>query len=183
MSNLRRQVQTVLYTILAIIALAGTVHAQQTGPVTGLPMPRFVSVGSAPVNVRVGPGTNYDIAWIFVRPNVPVEIVQEFDTWRKIRDVDGAEGWVHQSLVVGARTALVTPWTRDGRTALLSEQDSQAAVRAWLTPGLLIQLQSCTGSYCAVALDHTDAEGNTRHYSGYVAQNAIWGAYEGEVFD
>ncbi|MCD7058557.1 SH3 domain-containing protein [Pelagibacterium xiamenense] len=183
MSSLRRQFQATLCSLLALAALAGAASAQQTGPVTGLPMPRFVSVGAAPVNVRVGPGTNYDIAWVFVRPNVPVEIVQEFDTWRKIRDVDGAEGWVHQSLVVGARTALVTPWAAEGTTALLGDESSDAPVRAWLSPGMMVRLESCTGSYCAVALDHTDAEGHSRSYAGYVAQNAIWGAYEGEVFD
>lgn len=168
---------------LGLSSAAIAQDARATGPVTGLPMPRFVSVGSAPVNVRVGPGTQYDVAWIFVRPGVPVEIVQEFDTWRKIRDVDGAEGWLHQSLVVGARTALVTPWASEGKTPLLRNERPDAAVRAWLTPGMLVKVSACTGSHCAVTLDHTDADEHTTRYSGYIAQDAIWGAYEGEVFD
>ena len=75
-------------------------------------LPRFVSTRSAPINVRVGPGTRYDIAWIFKKPGLPVEITQEYDTWRKIRYVDGDEGWIHQSLLIGRRTAIVQPLRR-----------------------------------------------------------------------
>ena len=76
------------------------------GP-SGLPVPRFVSLKSGRVNVRVGPGEDYKIAWVFVKSGLPIEVVQEFDNWRQIRDSDGATGWVFQSLLSGKRTAVV----------------------------------------------------------------------------
>ena len=40
------------------------VVAQTFDTPSGLPLPRFVSIRNAPVNVRVGPGTRYEIAWV-----------------------------------------------------------------------------------------------------------------------
>src|SRR6516225_9869694 len=56
---------------------------------SGLPLPRFVSLKAGRVNVRVGPGEDYKVAWIYTKPGLPIEVVQEYDTWRRIRDSDG----------------------------------------------------------------------------------------------
>ncbi|MCP5118245.1 MAG: hypothetical protein GY953_46110, partial [bacterium] len=74
---------------------AGASPGVEIGP-SGLPVPRFVSLKSSRVNVRVGPGESYGIAWVFVKPGLPIEVVQEYDNWRRIRDADGAMGWVFQ---------------------------------------------------------------------------------------
>ena len=84
--------------------------AAATNP-SGLPLPRFVTVKAKAATVRVGPGYQYDVAWQYQVGGVPVEIIQEFDVWRKIRDVDGSIGWVHQSMLSGTRAGYVT---RDG---------------------------------------------------------------------
>ncbi|MCR6656456.1 MAG: SH3 domain-containing protein [Opitutus sp.] len=87
---------------------------------SGLPLPRFVTTRSNPINVRVGPGTNYDVAWVYVKAGTPVEIIQEFDTWRKIRDADGSEGWLHQNLLRAGGAGLVAPWKAADETRSLS---------------------------------------------------------------
>ena len=175
--------------VFATIAISGAnivsgtpAIAQGAGISSGLPIPRFVSVRNAPSNVRVGPGTNYDIAWTYVRAGVPVEIVQEFDTWRKIRDVEGEEGWVHQNLVVGTRTALVAPWADDDQVALRTQPDAESPVRAWLTPNLLVEVRGCDGRFCDVTLTHASGEQTTR-YTGFVPQESLWGVYSNEQFD
>lgn len=160
-------------------------YAQQAGigPSSGLPLPRFVSVRNAPTNVRVGPGLQYDVDFTFIHPNVPVEIVQEFDTWRKIRDVEGDEGWVHQNLVVGDRMGFIAPWQEDGSIALRVGPGPDAAIRAWLGPEMLVFINACDGTNCEIRLNHTNPEGETTSYEGFVPQNTLWGVYEGEVFD
>lgn len=155
---------------------------QQVGNVSGLPLPRFVTVSAAPVNVRVGPGTNYEIAWTFLKPRIPVEIIQEFDTWRQIRAIEGDTGWVHQSLVTGERTALIEPESGD-QTPLLANPNPESAVRAWLGRDLQVSLRGCNGSYCEASLSHTGEDGRSASYRGFVAQGDLWGAYPGEVFD
>lgn len=152
------------------------VHAQEitenVGP-SGLPLPRFVSIKPARVNVRVGPGRNYTIVFSYQKQGLPVEITQEYDQWRKIRDSDGDEGWVYQSLLSGHRTAMITPWQKN-KTKLvpLRHQPSEnAALAAELEPGVICIIRQCDGKWCE--LDVT----NTR---GWVAQDQLWGAYPGE---
>ena len=107
-------------------AQAGSDAALTTGSVSGLPVPRFVSLKSDRVNVRSGPDKDQDVRWVYTRAGMPVEITAEFENWRRIRDWEGAEGWVYHSLLSGKRSAVV----------------------AKLQGGVQGSLESCTGSWC-----------------------------------
>ena len=87
------------------ISTAGASAADGKGVVTGLPVPRFVSLKSDKVNMRVGPGKKYAIDWRYERKGLPVEVIQEFDRWRKVRDADGTEGWVKSGYLVVEKPA------------------------------------------------------------------------------
>jgi len=170
-------------TILCVAAPVAPAIAAATNP-SGLPLPRFVSTRSTPINVRVGPGTKYDVAWVYVKAGTPVEIIQEFDTWRKIRDVDGSEGWLHQNLLIGNRAGLVKPWEPDGeQVALLRGPAEDAGVRAWLTPKFRVDIKECDGTWCAVVATSQAAGGNAQSFSGYQHQGELWGVYKDEKFD
>lgn len=179
MRSFTRYLPVLLVAVLIAVSHAGMAQ-DRTGSASGLPLPRFVTVGAAPVNVRVGPGTNYPIAWTFLKPRMPVEVIEEFDTWRQIRDVEGDTGWVHQSLLSGDRTGITRP--RDGQTALRVSADGQSAIRAWLTAGLQVSIRRCTGTVCEISLAHQQGGGTTT-YRGFIAQADLYGAYAGEVFD
>ncbi|MGB3834951.1 MAG: SH3 domain-containing protein [Mesorhizobium sp.] len=153
-------------------ALAQGAAAVTLGP-SGLPLPRFVSLKSARVNSRVGPGVNYSVDWMYTRAGLPMEIIQEYDTWRRVRDADGAEGWINQSLLSGKRTAIVAPWQR-GKSAtvnLLDGPAGDAGVVAIVEPGVVGTIKSCTGQWCQMTLG-----GRT----GWLPQSQLWGAYPGE---
>lgn len=169
---------------LALLAALGIQAVAAAENPSGLPLPRFATTRSTPINVRVGPGTKYDVTWIYKVAGTPVEIVQEFDTWRKIRDVDGSEGWVHQQLLQGNRAGLVTPWGKPGdRIALRSGDSEEAGVNAWVGPGFPVKIVKCDGKWCEVtATDHPQG-GHAASYSGYLEQNQLWGVYQGEVFN
>lgn len=150
---------------------------------SGLPLPRFASTRSTPINVRVGPGTKYGVAWIYVKAGLPVEIVAEFDTWRKIRDLDGQEGWLHQNLLSGKRAAYVTPWAKEGEVSLRAAANDEAGVRAYLGPHYRVEVSRCDGTWCEVnAIDHPD-NGRPATYTGWIHQTDLWGVYETEKFD
>ena len=105
---------------------------QPAGTGSGLPVPRFVSLKSDKVNVRAGPTKDHDVAWVYNRAALPVEITAEFENWRRIRDWEGAEGWVYHSLLSGKRTALVSPQSKgkDELLALHDKPDAASAVNA-----------------------------------------------------
>src|SRR6266576_279713 len=104
--------------VLAAVLLAASVSSgfsAKDSPVTasGLPVPRYVSLKSDHVNVRAGPTKDNDVAWVYTRSGLPVEITAEFENWRRVRDSEGAEGWVYHSLLSGRRTAVITMKTKD----------------------------------------------------------------------
>jgi SH3-like domain-containing protein len=163
--------------LFAIAALAAAVPARAVEKnEDGLPLPRFASTRSAPINVRVGPGQKYDLAWIFNKPGMPVEITAEFDIWRKIRDFDGSEGWVQQNLLSGTRAGLVAPWKKQGDVPLRASASENAAVKAYLGAGFHVAIRRCDGSWCQV-----DATAGST-YTGYLEQAEIWGVYPNESF-
>ena len=151
--------------------------AQAAKRPNGLPLPRFVTLKSKRVNLRIGPGTDYAASWMYLKAGLPVEIIQEYDNWRQIRDADGTEGWVNQSLLSGSRAAIAAPWMKGkGKSVFVNmrrEPQSSATIVAKLEPGVMIHIGECNGDWC-----HADADGA----EGWVAQSEIWGAYPGEAF-
>ncbi|HZY68298.1 MAG TPA: SH3 domain-containing protein [Devosia sp.] len=169
--------------LLALLPAAGFTAAQAAETPSGLPLPRFVTTRSTPINVRVGPGTKYDVSWIYKVAGTPVEIIQEFDVWRKIRDVDGSEGWVHQNMLSGNRAGYVLPGASVERVALRTSAAAEAGVAAWVGPGFPVKIQSCEAGWCSVqAVDHSGGRA-VATYSGYLQDAEIWGVYRGESFD
>ena len=167
---------------LLAMALSTPAFAQADNP-SGLKLPRFVSTRSTPINVRVGPGTRYDIAWTYLQAGLPVEIIQEFDTWRKIRDMDGTEGWVHQNLLSGNRVGYVTPLQANGEIVLRANSRDDATVRARLGPGLRVSIKKCDGTWCEVSAIHQGEDQRAATYIGYMHQDELWGVYPDEDFD
>lgn len=162
-------------TLWAGAAAAGP--AEPPGPKnSGLPVPRFVSLKTDKVNVRAGPAKDHDVAWIYTRAGMPVEITAEFDNWRRIRDWEGAEGWVYHSLLSGRRTATVASKakTKDEISTLLDKPDGKGSVVAKLQAGVLGTVKRCTGAWCRLVGDGFD---------GWIAQERLWGVYPNEKIE
>lgn len=140
------------------------------GP-SGLPLPRFVSLKADKINVRRGPSSEHQVAWVYQRKGLPVEITAEFENWRRIRDSDGEEGWVYQSMLSGKRMALVAPWRKQEAVPMYVTPDAAAGLVAMVKAGVVATLEDCTGQWCQV---------NASGYEGWIAQPMIWGAYPGE---
>src|SRR3954451_18467343 len=121
-----------------------------TGSASGLPVPRFVSLKSEHVNVRGGPTKDHDVTWVYTRAGLPVEITAEFENWRRIRDWEGAEGWVYHSLLSGKRTGLVSAKTKEDLIPLYDKPDVHADLAAKLQAGVLGAVKSCGGRWCRV---------------------------------
>lgn len=157
--------------ILAAFVPCGAGAAEDTP--SGQPVPRFVSLKADKVNVRNGPNRDQDVAWVFARAGLPVEVTAEFETWRRIRDADGAEGWVYHSMLSGRRTALVAPWQKE-TVVLRDAPNGDARTVAKLEPGVLGAVKACDGKWCRLT-----GEG----FDGYVDQSKLFGVYPSEKLD
>jgi SH3-like domain-containing protein len=150
------------------LILAGPVWAEEAKPsVSGLAVPRFVSLKADKVHLRVGPGRDYPIEWTYVKRGLPVEIIAEYDVWRKLRDFQGTEGWVHQQRLSGRRTAMVTA----DLLSLFRRPENNAPILAKIQAGVVVRLLSCQPQWCRI-----EADG----FRGFAQRDGIWGVYPSE---
>lgn len=156
-------------------ALGGTAAVSQPQEVvrpgrTGLPLPRFVSLRASEANLRAGPGFRYPVEWVYRRSGQPVEVIDEYETWRRIRDWEGTEGWVHQSMLQGTRTARVT----SADLLLRREARGDAPPVARLEVGAIGELRACERTWCR--LDFAGLQ-------GWLPRDAFYGVYDEESLD
>ncbi len=116
---------------------------------SGLPIPRFVSLSSDTVNMRAGPGVRYPIIWVYRRKGIPLMVMAEFEYWRKVRDGEGTEGWMHATLLRGRRMALL----RGGMSELRPSPEATAPVVLRAQAGVIGQLVACGGPWCQIILN------------------------------
>jgi SH3-like domain-containing protein len=154
--------------VLLLIAAAPALEAAIKG--TGLPLPRYVSLRAGEVNLRTGPGVQYPVDWVYLRRNLPMEIIAEYGTWRKVRDWQGTQGWVHQSMVGPRRTFIVIGETRTIRR----KNDPKSGPVAKIEAGVVGKLLSCPDldGWCRV-----EAAG----HQGWLRRVEFWGVLRNEV--
>ena len=158
--------------VSAVVVLASTERPSFAAPNdgdTGLPVPRFVSLHADRVNLRTGPGDRYPIEWVLTRKEMPVEVIAQFEHWRRIRDWEGTAGWVQEHMVAGRRTVIVGKGTE---RPLHQQPDPASAVVARATPGVVARLLECRGPWCRL---------ETEALSGWMRRSDLWGVYPDET--
>lgn len=153
---------------LAAPAHPPVVDSDATKGVSGLPVPRFVSLKSDKAYLRTGPGDRYPVSWIYVRKGLPVEVIREYGIWRQVRDIGGSTGWMNKSLIGGSRTAVVT-----GQVRTMFERADLQSHAVWrIAPGALVRVVLCDQAWCRI--DHGGK-------SGYILRGQLWGVTPTEV--
>jgi len=152
--------------LAALLAVMPLTASGQTAPADKLP--RFASLRSDEVNLRVGPGENYPIEWVFKRKDMPVEVVEQFQNWRRVEDWQGDKGWVLDRMITGKRDVIVDRAVR----ALHRQPDPAAPIVARVEPGVIARLIELQGPWC-----HIEAGG----FKGWVQRAEVWGVYPDET--
>ncbi|MGY3449324.1 SH3-like domain-containing protein [Bradyrhizobium sp. USDA 4353] len=161
----------VLVVTLFDVMVGGAAAKDSALTTSGLPVPRYVSLKSDHVNVRAGPTKDNDVAWVYTRSGLPVEITAEYENWRRVRDSEGSEGWVYHSLLSGRRTAVVTMKNKDELAPIYDSADATSAVTARLQAGVVATVKKCGNGWCRVL-------GNG--FEGWIQQQRLWGVYADE---
>ncbi len=178
MTVTRQTIRPIAFLLVFLGSIAGSqaraAGEAASGTASGLPVPRYVSLKSDRVNVRSGPTKDHDVAWVFTRSGLPVEVTAEFENWRRIRDAEGSEGWVYHSLLSGRRTAVVTARDKDQLIAVSESPKAESEVTAQLQPGVVTMVKRCDGKWCRV---------NGNRFDGWVPQERLWGVYPNEKVD
>ena len=161
----------IFLTMLGVaLFLVTAAAAGERGPVTNLPLPRFVSLKAAEGNVRRGPSLTHRIDWVYKRRNMPLEITAEYGHWRRVRDRDGLGGWMHYSLLSGVRTVIV----EKDMLAMRRRPAGDAAVNAHAELGVVARLGECEPGWCKISADGV---------SGWAPKADLWGVRPDETRD
>ena len=158
-----------LFILVTVATLPFAVQAEtKRGPVTNLPLPRFVSLKAGEANVRRGPSLTHRVDWVFKRRGMPLEVTAEYGHWRRVRDREGAGGWIHYALISGNRTVLI----EEDLTQARVRPDSSAPVAAAFELGVVAKLGSCQPDWCEIAKDG---------HKGWAEKRKLWGVTADEI--
>jgi len=131
----------------------------------------YASLRSDKVYLREGPTYQHRVLFIYKRKDYPLEVLAAYDSWRRVRDVDGTVGWVSQTMLSDVRTVLITG---KGKASLRASAYPAAPIRAEAEPGVVAKLRACKPQFCEIT-----AGGVT----GWIDRTRIWGVDAGEIID
>lgn len=157
---------------LAFLALFTFAVENKSAAEEALVVPRFAALRTNEVNLRTGPGVKYPIDWVYLKKDLPVEIIQDFENWRMIKDFEGTKGWVHRSGVTGKRFAIVV----NDNVNLKKVPQDNAEVIAILRAKVMVKIKSCPKRYAFCKVEVND------QYDGWLRKNDLWGVYPNEDF-
>ena len=156
--------------LAALIVVASQANAQEVGPVTNLPLPRFVSLKASEANIRRGPSLSHRIDWIYQRRDMPLQVVAEYGNWRRVVDRDGVGGWVHYVMLSGTRTVIIDAELQP----LFARPDFNSPQQALLEMGVIARIDECQIDWCRLRADG---------YRGWAPKTALWGVNADEVLE
>ena len=146
------------------------VHADSTGSDTGYKLPRYVSLKSDNVNLRIGSSTNYPIKLKYIKKNLPVEIIDENENWRKTIDFEGNIGWIHKSLIKGDRYALI----KDTNEMEGVYNKPKGKIIGEIGKHNIVRVKICIEKWCLININKT---------KGWINKEKLWGVYLNERFN
>ena len=132
--------------------------------------PQFMSLSRDKAYLREGPTYQHRILYIYRRKDLPVEVIGSYDVWRRVRDHDGTVGWMHDTMLSGRRTVLVTS---KKPAAIRPSDDPQSKPVAFAQVGVVAKLEACEAEACKISASGTE---------GWIQKKDIWGVGAGDVF-
>lgn len=131
---------------------------------SGYPVPRFVSLKTGKTHCRSGPSFEHPVKLTYMRRGLPVIVIAETtDHWRKIKDLEGDECWVHSATLSGAETALVTA----ERLPVRKKPFANAPAEALLGRGVIARIEGARGDWLKIS---------TQGVKGWTLRTGLWGA-------
>lgn len=146
-----------ILTAAALMAVVGPAAAQ-----SDVELPYWASINVDEARMRKGPSPDVPVTWEYRRKDLPVKVVARFETWRKIEDPDGTQGWMAARLLSRTRTAIVTGEIRPMR----EDASTSAAVAYRAEPGVVGRITECNNGWCLF-----DVKGR----KGWIQTDHIWG--------
>lgn len=170
----------IIYLLINLLPFSAS--TKEIGKETGLPLPRFVVLKSNKSNLRNGAGIKNAIKWTYLKRGYPMEVVAEFENWRKLRDIDGTEGWINENLITGRRNAVIIGnkfeqnfekyKLKQQETVLLKYPDENSYPIVKIEFGVIGNIKKCNSEWCKIKIEE---------YTGWIKKVNLWGVYQEEI--
>jgi len=152
-----------------LIVLTGALSFSAADAERTRPTPYMASISAGRAMMRAGPGQNFPGVWLYVRPDLPIRVIEVYRNWRKVQDPGGATGWMLVNLLSDQRTAIVT----GAEPRPMHEAPDEATpIRFRAAPGVVGRVSRCAGGWCRF---------DVRGRNGYVRVGQLWGVEPGET--
>jgi SH3-like domain-containing protein len=131
---------------------------------------KYLSIRTSVANLRIGPSSAHPIAFVYEKKNMPVEVIDKFEVWRKVQDYQGDVGWIHLSQLSRKRTLLTT---KDG---IVLFKDSTIYSKPIIKIGNLeaAAIKKCIPSWCLIVI---------QKYKGCIKKDHVWGLENNEIIN
>ena len=163
------KIEIVIKSILLVLffcLLNNNSYSNEIGQVTGYKIPRFVTLKSDEVNVRIGSSTNYPIILKYITKNMPIEITDEYERWRKIRDIDGNEGWIRKDLLKGDRFIIII---KSDKSKIYMFSKPNGITIGEIGELNIARIKVCLKTWCKIKFES---------HTGWINKKNLWGVYE-----
>ena len=123
---------------------------------------KFLSLKNNEVNLRSGPSFEHPIKLIYKKKHLPVIILDKFETWRKIKDIENNSGWIHISQLSKKKSAI----NIENNSILYRKSTIYSKPIARLESGRLLLVSKCDLKWCKIT---------SGDFKGWIDKNYLWG--------
>jgi SH3-like domain-containing protein len=116
------------------------------------------------VNVRYGPGFNYQIKYIYKKKNLPIKVIDKKENFRRIIDFKKNSGWIHISQLKKGKSVILL---KD--QILFKKPTKYSKPILKIAKGRLLLVKKCKKKWCRV---------KTENYTGWIKSEKVWGAFK-----
>ncbi len=122
---------------------------------------RFLSLKKSKVNVRYGPGFDYDVKYIYKKINLPLKIIDKKENFRRVIDFKNNSGWIHISQLKKSKSFIIL----DEKILFIKPSIFSKPIIK-IAEGRLLTYKKCENKWCKV---------KTEKYYGWIKADNIWG--------
>lgn len=121
----------------------------------------FISIKSNKVNMRTGPGFQYPIIWIYTCKNLPLKVIEEFENWKKVCDINEDCGWIKSNLLSSKRYVMIKKDTYG-----YQKQSTDSKITIKIDESVIMEIKKCSEKWCLLS--------SSKH-KAWVQKKFIWG--------
>lgn len=111
--------------------------------------------------MRTGPGFHYPVKWVYTHKNLPLKVMEEFETWKKVCDIDEDCGWIKNNLLSNKRYVMIKEDTLGYK-----KQNFDSKIIIKIDKLVIMKVEKCDKEWCLLSSSKCKAWVQKEHIYG-----------------